>query len=130
MDDKSVASRFDDVVALDDALLQTLELKTGGAECKLVFDFGRLITDPTASIFDAQVYRPACLVFSGVRSLAFDLASYQLNSTVIDSGATQRGDEVEFYLDLTGGRDDHFIVRLTIVAEDFEYSQLGPDGQR
>ncbi|MBL8718920.1 MAG: hypothetical protein JNL79_23255 [Myxococcales bacterium] len=125
-----MARRFD-VVALGDALLQTIELKTGGAECRLVFDFGRLITDPTASIFDAPVYCPACLVFSGVRSLAFDLSSYQLNSTVVGHGATQRGAEVEFYLDLTGGWDnDHFMVRLTIVAEDFEYSQLGPGGQR
>jgi len=120
-----IATRFNRRLSLGDALLQVLELRTGAAQCRLKFESGRLLKDEEVSWPSEPEARfePASLCFHGVRSIDFD-GSYQLNSTVIDFGATSNGSSeyVEFYFDLTGGRDPEcFIVKLKIVAKSFEY---------
>jgi hypothetical protein len=116
---------FNSRVGLDDSLLQLVELRTGGAECRLTFDFGRLLNVDASNIFDSEaVHRPACLTLFGVRSVSCEGASYQLNSTVVGYGARAVGAEgfFEFYFDLTGGTDpDAFMVKLVITARDFGF---------
>ena len=120
--------RFNSLVALDDSLLQVVELKTGLAECRLVFDFARLLKAEGSSVFDPEaVYRPACLALFGVRSISFDGMLYQLNSTVVGHGAAPASVKgfVEFYFDLTGGTDpDAFMARMKIVARDFTFGAV------
>lgn len=125
MDQQDTETRFNSLVALDDSLLQVVELQTGKGECKLVFDFARLLRVEGGSIFDPEaVYRPACVVLFGVRSVSFEGAAYELNSTVVGHGAAPASVNgfVEFYFDLTGGTDrDAFLVRMKIVAQDFSF---------
>ena len=124
----AVEARFCSLIALGDSLLQRLDLRTGKAECTMVFDFGRLLKAEGASAFDPEaVYEPACLSFVGVRSVSFDGAVYQLNSTVVGHGAEPGpvAGFVEFYFDLTGGSDaEFFMARMKIVARDFRFGPV------
>lgn len=119
-----IITRFNTVVSLGDSLLQVMEVKTGMAECRLKFDFGRILSIDKPSIFDPKAkFAPASLLLRGVKSIIFD-GEYQLNSTVIDYGATpsESGEHVEFYLELSGGTDpDAFLVKVTFRAMDFDF---------
>jgi hypothetical protein len=125
----NTVSRFNSLY-IGDSLLERLELNTQGAECHFRFTMAKVLAAEGASIFEPLAkYEPGWLRLSGVRSISFD-QGYQLNSTVVDFGAVDHGDGeyIEFYFDLTGGTDpDAFLVRLTILAKDFE---LGPDQPR
>lgn len=119
-----MVARFNTRLSLGDALLQIMELRTGAAECRLKFESGGLLGVESTSSFDMEArYKPASLWFHGVRSIDFD-GSYQLNSTVVDFGASARSDSeyIEFYFDLTGGHDaERYYVKMKIVAKSFEY---------
>ena len=125
---EDIQTRFNSLIALGDSLLQVVELKTGLAECRLVFDFASLLKADGASVFDPEtVYQPACLAFFGVRSVSFEGMVYQLNSTVVGHGAAPASVNgfVEFYFDLTGGTDpDAFMARMKIVARDFSFGSV------
>lgn len=126
MERAAIIKRFNTLLSLADSLLGVLELRTGEAECRLKFDFARVLRAEGASIFDPEaVYKPASLRLFGVRSIVFS-GTYQLNSTVVDFGAepSDEDDFIEFYFDLTGGSDpDAFLVRLKILAKEFEFGR-------
>ena len=69
---EEIQTRFNALVALDDSLLQAVELKTELAECRLVFDFARLLKAEGGSVFDPRqsIDPPALLSLESVRSLS------------------------------------------------------------
>jgi hypothetical protein len=126
--DRSELVRRFNTLYFGDSLLQVLELRTGEAECALTFNGGSALKHEGASIFDPEVrFVPAVLRFKAVRSIACEGAGYQLNSTVVDFGASEASapDYIEFFFDLTGGTDaEAFIVKLKIMAKDFQVGSL------
>jgi len=119
--DPSVA-KFNAVADFDDSQLESIELKIGLAECQLSFGQARLV-DPSGSS-PSVVYKNARLKFFNVESVVIDGSIYRLNSTVVGYGAVpaNRQDLIEYYFDLTGGREpETFLVRLRIFAQDFAF---------
>ena len=110
---------------MGDSLLEAVELRIAEATCHFTFNAGSRLSSEAASIFEPEArYAPAILAFEEVHSISCEGSSYQLNSTVVDFGATIKGerDQIEFYIDLTGGRDsDAFLVKLRIVAKSFVF---------
>ncbi len=106
-------------------MLQRIELHTGGAECNLTFEFGRLLKEG-GSIFDPEAkFSPAVLHLKDVLSIGFDgVTAYQLNSTVVnhDAIASSREGYIEYSFELTGGTDPRaFMAKLTFLAKDFVF---------
>jgi hypothetical protein len=127
MDRTEIVTRFNRLY-LGDSLLQQVELKIGEAECRLTFNAGKVLKAEGGSIFEPEAkFAPAVLRLQGVRSISCEGGRYQLNSTVLDFGATPSEDRVhiDFYFDLTGGTDpDAFMVKVKFEARGFDFGPL------
>lgn len=119
-----VSERFN-LLQLGDSLLERFDIRTIDAARALRFSGDSALKSGEAGIFDpAAEFAPAQLRFEGVKSISFD-GRYELNSTVVDFGASSDGTNVVFYFDLTGGRSrDAFLVRVEIVAALFSFGAV------
>ncbi|MBL9042577.1 MAG: hypothetical protein JNM83_13305 [Myxococcales bacterium] len=89
--------------------------------CKLELDRAALIRD-TEKPFDWEVcYKPAVLVFTGVRNISFP-EGYCLNYCIVDYAVapSAHSEYFVFSLSMTGGFDnDTFMRTIEIEAKDF-----------
>ncbi len=110
---------------LGDSLLQKVELVTGEAEARLIFNAGKRLKTQGGSIFEPEAaFAPAVLLLQGVRSISCEGSSYQLNSTVVGFGAGPCDDDpyIDFWFELTGGTDpEAFMVKMKVVAKGFTF---------
>jgi len=119
-----VITRFE-LLGLGDSQVRQVSVRPKDAECDLEVDCAVVLPDGAANIFspDAVALEPAVLCFSGVRSLSFTPAGFELNATIVGSKAvlTAAGDAIEFQFQLTGGlTQDGFLVTLRITASGFD----------
>ncbi len=130
MNRPEILRRFN-TLYLGDSVLQQVILETGGAQCLLRFNVGKVLKGEGASIFDPEAgFEPALLRLHDVKSVEFRGGAYQLNSTVVDFGASpsEDSDYIEFAFELTGGIDPKsFMVEFRVIARNFEIGTVDPE---
>jgi hypothetical protein len=128
---KDVLKRFKRIY-LGDSLIKRIEFDIEHRQCLFLLNAALELKDePNPSIFDpARRFKPASLVFSGVRSIVCPEGEFFLNSTIIDFEVApdENSELVRFYLRMTGGFDNESFMRsLVVKARDF---YLGETDQR
>ena len=128
----STIARFD-VLYMHDSWLDRIEIRTGGKEVLLSLDWVKVLKNAEADPFDPlETIKPALLRLTDVRSVQFEGVdadcAYQLNACVVyDSVAPCESSEfLEFTFIMTGGfNQDGSMVKLKVVAKDFQLERLG-----